>query len=147
MATAVAGLGFSVGFLLLPTPSGYLFMTLGFHKTMFIHAPTMAIHLFGAVLYTKNEQHGSETAEKPPDKEPLKATLLAMAANPKVNFTIFSSPHVMLNSCMMIKHLSLNVNILLIDFPGYFNRYGPTFLLVSSESLDLQHTPQYTWIT
>ena len=86
MATAVAGLGFSDGFLLLPTPSGYLLMTLGFHKTMFILAPTMAIHLFGAVLYTKNEQHASETAEKPPDKEPLKATLLAMAANPKVNF-------------------------------------------------------------
>ena len=61
-------------------------MTLGFHKTMFILAPAMAIHLFGAVLCTKNEQHVSETAEKPPEKEPLKTTLLAMAANPKVNF-------------------------------------------------------------
>ena len=117
-------------------------MTLGFHETMFILAPTMAIHLFEAVLYTKNEQHAPETAEKPPDKEPLKAMLLAMAANPKVNFYNLLAPTHYANNCM-----SLNVNILLIAFPGYFNRYGPTFLLVSLESLDLQHTQQYTWIT
>ena len=86
MASTLNGLGFSLGMILMPTPSGNLFTHFGFNKTMFILAPVMVIHLFGAVLYTQHKEdtfNSTQTESK--ENKPLSATLICMATNPKVN--------------------------------------------------------------
>ena len=82
LSTALLGLGVSAGFVLLPSPSEYLFTKFKFHNAMFILTPTMLMHLFGVLLYNQNSTDSSSTQTT--RRESLSTTLSNMATNPMV---------------------------------------------------------------
>lgn len=82
LATGLAMLGFSAGFLIIPMPGGWLFATFGFNKGMLLLSPLMLVHLLGVIFYS---QVGScVPKENLPESKTISKSLKLIAVDLKV---------------------------------------------------------------
>ena len=82
MAIAAVTCGYFAGYLLVPVPASYLFMTYGFNHAMLIASSVMLLHIPGVIFFTqgekfvKNEPHHKVTS--------LRNSLFEILTDPKV---------------------------------------------------------------